>query len=115
MGMPCKEELYQLEQIARRQVQVFPDACDIGIRIDGDRNPSERAMIRKFIQDMACCQEQVIEYKEGKKWRFWLPIEIDDGREHGMAVSISYFKRRYKKVEYLSIYMKREARPCQST
>ena len=107
-----REELKELEGFAAQQQLVYPDASDIGIRIDRWENEHARERIREIVKSLREIRESVRTWGRGKicgkSWQFFIPIEMDEGMYAGTQITIGWHRDR--KQEFLTIDLERAMR-----
>lgn len=108
MGL-FKEELHVIENFAKRQGQIYPDACDFGVRL----NERERHDLRTAIQDLRRCVptkpvERAIHGRDTyTKTELFVPFEMDEGLVAGIRVTVEFHGDR--KGGFFTIESKRDA------
>jgi hypothetical protein len=114
MTFPCKEEFITFEKLAARQVQLYNDACDIGIPY-GDIPDLDD--VRKQLNEMLKVFKKphydytASEWGHGRSVEFFIPVENDEGLEHGYFFQVSgNTDRKLKGGGALTIEIRRTAR-----
>ncbi len=94
MGI-LKEEIIFFENVAKRQVQLYPDAADVGVRM----LDAEMSVMRTMYKSLAKVSLPKKDFwgdhvKKESMWgctsRFELPIECDEGCEIGIKLNVDY-------------------------
>lgn len=119
MTFPLKENLYVIEQIAKRQHQIYPDSADFGVKVTKDQLKQVGRLLKELKEFYKGKTENWGCFK-GEKWNFggskttmFIPFEIDEGLEVGITLEVSYNRDQYGK-EYLTIYEERSSRPVRN-
>jgi len=103
----CREELIILEKLIPLQTRIYPDACDIGIRIDAGRNQAAREMLRAAM--IGLNEAGLLERQDGpqgvdiRTWQYFQPIEKDGDTTHGNEIRIGYHYDVRRSYIFLSI------------
>lgn len=106
MSFPCKEELIGLEAFAKRQVQIYPDACDYGYKLNESDKNEARKLLKEITEFYGC-------KLTGRKERgqiIWsetkvaMPIEKETIDTYGCIIlTVSYNFDSRRKIEFLTI------------
>ena len=113
MTFPCKEEFIAFEKLEKRQRQLYLDACDVGIPY-GEMNALEVAsqlneMLKVFKKPEYDYKAQ--QWHGGKSVEFFIPVEYDEGMEHGYHFKVSgIFDKKLFGGGALTIEIRRTAR-----
>lgn len=112
--IPGKEALVVLELMVKRQVQIFPDACDLGIPIT-THTVTEVSQIRRALEELRNI------YKTSEKISHWgsrarggwdcklfIPFEQDGAALVGVQLSVSFQANNRK--SYVSLNFSRQSR-----
>lgn len=110
-----KEELRVFEQLDGMQQPIYGDACDVGVRIDNERNATMRDMVRQTLK--ACYEAKLVENKAtwggdrtyGTSWRIFIAFAIEDGQMVGVEIRLSHNVDREK--QFLSVDIQNGKRP----
>jgi len=96
-----KEKIYQLEDWARQQVQIYPDAADYGIIATDDIKAQMKEILQTLpeviVSDKINSRSQVCRRYRSTVW--W---DIEDGT----LVDIGYVKDYIRRVEFFSINLR---------
>jgi len=86
--VPCKEDLIDIEDIAKRQRRLFPDAADVGLWIK-DENEQWLVELRRATKNLTKCHGSRI-YKGPRlsTVNIFVPFEWDEGFIAGETVEI---------------------------
>lgn len=102
---PGKEELVDLEQIAKRQKRVYPDAIDVGIVLD----KSNKKKIKPVWAELQKLYGATItKYGTGQMTEIFVPVEMDGPYVSGIIVTLIYSNDKPRNMEVLSISFKRD-------
>ncbi len=97
MTFPCKEELIEFEKWSNQQVQIYPDACDCGIRL-GDILPEKLEQMRVSLNEMIGMFKKpryaysADNWEGGRSVSFFVPIEMYGGLERGVSFRIAFLR-----------------------
>lgn len=102
---PGKESFVQLEELAQKQTRIYPDACDVGIRVD---EVELRNRIRQACKELAVIyKNQAERWNFGSKWSCFIPFEME-GREYiGVTLTVTFNEDRTRKVKFFHIDIQR--------
>lgn len=92
MTFPCKEEFMVFEQLERQQVQIYPDACDYGVRLKDIKNIE---FVRKSLNELIKFYKNRNGYKtrqwhNGKAVELFIPVELDGRFEEGVSLEVIF-------------------------
>ena len=114
MTFPCKEEFITFERLAARQHQLYQDACDFGITYG---EITDLQAVRHNLNEMLkVFKKPEYDYKaeqwhKGSSVQFFIPIEYDEGMEHGYSFKVSgYVDANLKGGGAMCIEIERTAR-----
>ena len=104
-----REQLVVLEEFAKKQEQIYPDACDWGYRwIEGPIGMQEVNRLRDAVAELV----KIFKTKAGK-WgdnqnggkyaQFFVPYEQDEGQYSGVLVTVTTSFERKRRVTYTTI------------
>jgi hypothetical protein len=121
---PAKEALISLEEMARLQERIYKDAADYGlvIKVNGSNSnwvftgtddetlEDRRTILRRALSELLESYTPKIttwgdEKQGGKEYKFWLPIEEDEGNEFGYHVNFTWNKD-FRGLEFVTIDIK---------
>lgn len=85
-----KEALRTLEDLARKQVQIYDDAADVGIF----ETDEIRQQVRDSLAELRSLEGGESDswgdgYQGGTSYKTRLGFEVDDGQVHGVLVEVS--------------------------
>jgi hypothetical protein len=99
MGL-LKEELHYFMELQKRQVQIYPDACDVGVIITDE----ERLLLRGMVKDLSEGLKTKMETwgdetradnkTWGSSWECLLPFEYEDGYALGCMVKLNFHRAK---------------------
>lgn len=98
---PGKESLIELEELARQQIRIYPDACDIGIQVVDDQL---RTRIHRLCQNLAkIYKNKAKRWNGGSEWSCFIPFEQEGRNYIGVNLSVSYNTDRIRKANFFHI------------
>jgi len=93
------------EEQERRQIQIYPDAADMGIRL---RNDEHKAQFRDHLRDlMSIYKYQLNKWEYGSSTSLFVPYECEDGIYFGVRVEVSWHRDTHRPLEFISIFIER--------
>jgi hypothetical protein len=107
-----KEEIFALEQIARRSVRIYQDACDVGVWETPEiRNAVVAALrgLRELEGGVASIQ------RDGAEYTTRLAYEHDGDLVSGVEVTVGRFRDRRSKRNFYTFDITPAAWPMNST
>jgi hypothetical protein len=113
MFFPNKEEIIELEHLAKRQHQIYPDAADYGLLMSEFDNNRVRIIINELLKTY---KSQDYQYKKtgwscGKSIEWNIPLEQDGGVTYGLHVYIAYHNDKTRKIDFITIDIKNSVIP----
>jgi hypothetical protein len=99
MSFPAKENLIFFEELAKRQTQLFPDACDYGIEIQYSKTKAEArenlmALMKiykyKLTRPENARYPYDVDFKNCSDTELFIPFEKDEGRYVGVKLIVSF-------------------------
>ena len=106
---PGKENLIFFEDLAKKQIQIYPDACDYGIIIKNGAFNRDSANLKEQINFHARALTEIYKsvrtvWTNGASLDLKIPFEIDEWREFvGVNVRLGFHIDRKKNIQFLSI------------
>ena len=87
--VPCQEEMIEIEQLAKRQKRLFPDAADVGYWVANENAPW-LILLRAATRELTKCHGSKI-YKTPllSTVSIFIPIEHDEGLISGEVIEIT--------------------------
>jgi len=104
-----REQLIELENLAKQQVQIFDDACDIGIETTEELRETIRRICRELQAEGFA--GAVDRYAYGVSMLFFIPIEYEGDKVAGTEIKISRHKSPTKKKDFFTIEFERRLKP----
>ena len=103
-----KEEIHILEELAQRQKQIYPDACDIGVWATPGVKKQMHDIVAKLIKLPGSKLEWKMDNGRTKQYQYELIVMwgyADNDQYDATLVDVLYVKDRYnrKNYEYFSI------------
>lgn len=107
MTFPCKEEFLQLEQLAKRQVRIYNDSCDMGTYLTTQQVNELRAAVKELKMfyggtNWTCNAGRM---KQGAVNGIKIPFEIEGDTVLGVSIDVNVVQEKGK--TYASIYISR--------
>ena len=89
--IPCKENFIYFEQLEPQQVQLFPDACDIGIVFETLKQKREAARNLRPLLDFYKSKNSIWG-SGGRTWEIKIPFEHpeDEYDKNGVILRVSF-------------------------
>jgi hypothetical protein len=100
---------YYFEKLAKKQVQIYQDACDYGIKL----NEVEKLKAREALKELREIYKNKVDFYGSKKssWgsetEMFIPFEQDQGMYCGVKLKVDYHFDKSKKIEFITIEFKR--------
>jgi len=99
-----KEALIVLEQLESRQYRIWPDSCDLGLKLEDFTTFN----LQKVIHDACAELAQIYKNKKSKwhlgvSWECFVPFEFCDGFYYGTKVKVSLNGTYARGIKFFSI------------
>jgi len=95
---PGKEDFIFFEQLAKTQVRLYDDACDVGVVVDKDMFNA----ISKHTTALSAIYKTEREYGDTvlprqSVWSMFMPWEMENGEYIGTHITLTFVQERRKK------------------
>lgn len=106
--LPEKESLVFFERLASRQVRVFNDACDVGVKLDA----STKSLARRALLSLKECYDGKVRRHgrslENSTTEIFVPYEQEGDLYLGVLLEVTYtvVQRRFRE-EWLGVSIRR--------
>lgn len=103
-----KEEAYVFEDIARRQKRIYPDACDVGVRINSPKDPLALS-VKDALKGLEGLKQKRTSWGEptdscrGVEVTVRIPWEMEDGFYFGTEYRIAYHQDKSRNIYFISV------------
>jgi len=105
MSIAGDQYYHFLEGLMKKQVRLYPDACDLGVKV----NPQMKARVGWAVNGLKGIykvqEEQT--WSTGKSIAFQIPFEQDEGRYQGVILRVIFSIDRIRKFQSVSIELSR--------
>jgi len=95
-----REHLIFFEDLAKRQSQIYPDACDYGVHYNEINIEKVKAITADLKETFKCERE---EWKNGASVKFFIPFEMDYRQYVGVNLKLACHINKSRKIKFLTI------------
>lgn len=102
----CENEFYFFESLAKKQTQIYPDACDIGYYYSEDEGQKIKENLLRLREVYINTVEHYgDDYPQRGGWTcsMFIPFERDEGLYRGVKLDVSCHRDKHKKFVSVNI------------